>query len=116
MASKVKVALIGGTGYGGAEILRRLLFHPQVEVTRVTAADNLGKRVSDVHLNLAGLTELTFEELAPREAVAGADVAFLAMPHRTTAKVVLELLSAGVRLVDLSGDFRLRDAAAYERF
>lgn len=114
--ARTRAVLIGGTGYGGAEILRRLLFHPHVEVTRVTAADNLGKRLSDVHLNLAGLTDLTFEELPPREAVAGADVAFLAMPHKTTAKVVLDLLSTGVRLVDLSGDFRLRDPKAYEEY
>jgi LysW-gamma-L-alpha-aminoadipyl-6-phosphate/LysW-L-glutamyl-5-phosphate reductase len=114
--ARTRAVLIGGTGYGGAEILRRLLFHPHVEVTRVTAADNIGKRVSDVHLNLAGLTNLTFQQLSPVEAVAGADVAFLAMPHKTTAKVVLELLASGVRLVDLSGDFRLRDAQAYERY
>ena len=114
--ARTRAVLIGGTGYGGAEILRRLLFHPHVEVTRVTAADNIGKRVSDVHLNLAGLTNLTFQQLSPLEAVAGADVAFLAMPHKTTAKVVLELLASGVRLVDLSGDFRLRDPQAYERF
>lgn len=114
--ARTRAVLIGGTGYGGAEILRRLLFHPHVEVTRVTAADNIGKRVSDVHLNLAGLTDLTFQQLSPLEAVAGADVAFLAMPHKTTAKVVLELLASGVRIVDLSGDFRLRDPLAYERF
>ena len=114
--ARTRAVLIGGTGYGGAEILRRLLFHPHVEVTRVTAADNIGKRVSDVHLNLAGLTDLTFQQLSPLEAVAGADVAFLAMPHKTTAKVVLELLASGVRIVDLSGDFRLRDPAAYERW
>jgi LysW-gamma-L-alpha-aminoadipyl-6-phosphate/LysW-L-glutamyl-5-phosphate reductase len=114
--ARTKAVLIGGTGYGGAEILRRLLFHPHVEVTRVTAADNIGKRVSDVHLNLSGLTDLTFQSLSPLEAVAGADVAFLAMPHKTTARVVLELLASGVRIVDLSGDFRLRDPQAYERF
>jgi N-acetyl-gamma-glutamyl-phosphate reductase len=114
--ARTKAVLIGGTGYGGAEILRRLLFHPQVEVIRVTAADNIGKRVSDVHLNLTGLTDLTFQQMSPTEAVAGADVAFLAMPHKITAKVVLEILSSGVRIVDLSGDFRLRDPAAYERW
>ena len=59
MANKVKAVLIGGTGYGGAEILRRLLFHPHVEVTRVTAVDNIGKKVGDVHFNLAGLTRLS---------------------------------------------------------
>jgi N-acetyl-gamma-glutamyl-phosphate reductase common form len=116
MANKVKAVLIGGTGYGGAEILRRLLFHPNVEVTRITAVDNIGKKVGDVHLNLAGLSELTFQQVAPSEAVAGADVVFLAMPHKTTAQVVMEILSSGVRIVDLSGDFRLRDPAAYAKY
>ncbi|MEN9800468.1 MAG: hypothetical protein RL653_4165 [Pseudomonadota bacterium] len=114
--AKLKAVLIGGTGYGGAEILRRLLFHPHVEVTRVTAVDNVGKRVGDVHLNLQGLTELTFEQLSPKEAVKGADVVFLAMPHKTTAAVVMEILDSGCRIVDLSGDFRLRDPDAYGKF
>ncbi len=116
MANKVKAVVIGGTGYGGAEILRRLLFHPNVEVIRVTAVDNIGKKVGDVHFNLAGLTDLSFLQMAPAEAVAGADVAFLAMPHKTTAKVVMEILASGVRIVDLSGDFRLRDPAAYAKY
>lgn len=116
MSSKVKVALIGGTGYGGAEILRRLLFHPQVEVVRVTAADNIGKRVGEVHLNLAGVTDLKFEQMSPTDAVKGADAVFLAMPHKITAKVVLEILDSGARIVDLSGDFRLKDPELYKKF
>lgn len=116
--AKVKAVLIGGTGYGGAEILRRLLFHPHVEVIRVTAADNIGKKVGEVHFNLAGLTDLTFQQMSPAEAIAGADVAFLAMPHKITAKVALEVLAANpkMRIVDLSGDFRLKDPALYEKF
>jgi [amino group carrier protein]-6-phospho-L-2-aminoadipate/5-phospho-L-glutamate reductase len=114
--ARLKAVLIGGTGYGGAEILRRLLFHPHVDVARVTAADNIGKKVGEVHFNLAGLTDLTFQEMAPEQAVAGMDVAFLAMPHKTTAKVVQAILGSGARIVDLSGDFRLRDPAAYERY
>ena len=116
MAEKVKVALIGGTGYGGAEILRRLLFHPHVDLVRVTAADNIGKRVGEVHHNLEGLTDIRFEELPPKEAAAGADVVFLAMPHKVTAKVAMELFDLPVRIVDLSGDFRLRNAQAYREF
>lgn len=116
--SKLRAVIIGGTGYGGAELLRRLLFHPHVEVARVTAADNIGKRAGEVHLNLEGLTDLAFQQMPPAEAVAGMDVAFLAMPHKTTAKVVMEILSSSpsVRLVDLSGDFRLRDPALYQRY
>lgn len=113
---RVRAALIGGTGYGGAEILRRLLFHPHVEVVRVTAADNIGKKIGDVHLNLAGLSDLRFEELPPKEVARDVDVVFLAMPHKVTAKVALELLDLDVRIVDLSGDFRLRSAEDYRAF
>lgn len=114
--AKAKAAIIGATGYGGAELLRGLLQHPHVEVIRTTAVDNIGKRVGDVHLSLASTTDLIIEQLPPREAAAGADVVFLALPHKTTAKVAMELFDTGVRLVDLSGDFRLRDAQDYERW
>jgi N-acetyl-gamma-glutamyl-phosphate reductase len=116
--SRLKATLIGGTGYGGAELLRRLLFHPNVEVTRVTAADNIGKKVGDVHFSLGSVTSLTFEQVPAAEAAKGSDVVFLALPHKTTAKVVLEILDSGYggRIVDMSGDFRLRDPALYEKF
>ncbi|MFO7157074.1 MAG: N-acetyl-gamma-glutamyl-phosphate reductase [Pseudomonadota bacterium] len=116
MGRRIRAAVIGGTGYGGAELLRRLLFHPNVEVVRVTAADNIGKKVGEVHFNLAGLTDLRFEEMPPREVARDVDVVFLAMPHKVTAKVALELLDLDVRIVDLSGDFRLRSAEDYRRF
>ena len=118
MASRLKAVIIGGTGYAGAEYLRRLLFHPQVEVARVTAADNIGKKVGEVHFNLAGVTDLTFQQMSAAEAVKGMDVAFLGMPHKTTAKVALEALAANpsLRIVDVSGDFRLKDPAAYAKF
>lgn len=116
--AKKKAVVIGGTGYGGAELLRRLLFHPHVEVTRVTAVDNVGKKVGDVHFNLSGRTSLVFEQVPAKEAVQGVDVVFLALPHKTTAQVVVEILDSGFQghVVDMSGDFRLRDAQAYQRY
>ena len=117
MSSKrFKAAVIGGSGYGGAELIRRLLTHPEVELARVSSIDFVGSPLSEVHSNLEGQTDLVFEGMSPVEAAKGMDVVLLALPHKVSAKTVPELMAAGVRIVDLSGDFRLRDAAAYERY
>ena len=116
MAKRFKAAIIGGSGYGGAEMARRLLLHPDVELVRVASIDHVGKPVWHAHPHLTGLTDLVFEDIAPREAAKGCDVALLALPHKVTAAKVPELIAAGVKIVDMSGDFRLRDAATYEKF
>jgi N-acetyl-gamma-glutamyl-phosphate reductase len=115
MAKRFKAAIIGGSGYGGAEMARRLLMHPDVELVRVASIDHVGEPLGAVHPNLDGATDLVFEDLAPAQAVAGCDVALLALPHKVTAAKVPELIAAGVKIIDMSGDFRLRDAAAYEK-
>ena len=116
MAKRFKAAIIGGSGYGGAELARRLLMHPDVELVRVASIDHVGEPLGAVHPNLDGATDLTFEDLSPAEAANGCDVALLALPHKITAAKVPELIAAGVKIVDMSGDFRLRDAATYEKF
>ena len=116
MAKRFKAAIIGGSGYGGAEMARRLLMHPDVELVRVASIDHVGEPLGAVHPNLDGATDLVFEDLAPAEAARGCDVALLALPHKVTAAKVPELIAAGVKIVDMSGDFRLRDAAAYEKY
>ena len=116
MAKRFKAAIIGGSGYGGAEMARRLLMHPDVELVRVASIDHVGEPLGAVHPNLDGATDLVFENLTPTEAVKGCDVALLALPHKVTAAKVPELVAAGVKIVDMSGDFRLRDAATYEKF
>jgi [amino group carrier protein]-6-phospho-L-2-aminoadipate/5-phospho-L-glutamate reductase len=116
MAKRFKAAIIGGSGYGGAEMARRLLLHPDVELVRVASIDHVGEPLGNVHPNLDGATELKFEDLPPAEAARGCDVALLALPHKVTAAKVPELIAAGVKIVDMSGDFRLRDAAVYEKF
>ncbi len=116
MAKRFKAAIIGGSGYGGAELARRLLIHPDVELVRVASIDHVGEPLGAVHPNLDSATDLKFEDLTPSEAVKGCDVALLALPHKVTAAKVPELISAGVKIIDMSGDFRLRDAAVYEKF
>jgi len=112
----VRCVVLGATGYGGAELLRHLLRHPRAQVTRTVAKDNVGKRVGDVHLNLAGASELVIEDVPATEAAADADVAFLGLPHTVSAQIGAQLLDAGKVVIDLSGDWRLRDAGAYERY
>jgi N-acetyl-gamma-glutamyl-phosphate/LysW-gamma-L-alpha-aminoadipyl-6-phosphate reductase len=113
---RFKAAVIGGSGYGGAELIRRLLLHPQVELVRVASVDFVGQPLGAAHPPLTGRTALRFEDLAPGAAAAGCDVALLGLPHKVSAQKAPELLASGARIVDMSGDFRLRDADAYQRF
>jgi N-acetyl-gamma-glutamyl-phosphate reductase len=112
----LKAAIIGGSGYGAAEMIRRLMLHPDVELIRVASIDYVGEPIWRAHPNLTNLTDLVFEDISPAEAARGCDVALLALPHKVTAAKVPELIELGVRIVDMSGDFRLRDVAAYERY
>jgi LysW-gamma-L-alpha-aminoadipyl-6-phosphate/LysW-L-glutamyl-5-phosphate reductase len=116
MAKKFKAAVIGGSGYGGAELIRRLLLHPQVSLERVASVDFIGEPLSAAHPNLEGLSELKFEELAPEKAAEGMDIVLLGLPHKVSAHKVPEIMKTGARIVDLSGDFRLRDAATYKKY
>ncbi len=111
-----KAAIIGGTGYGGAELCRQLLQHADVHLERVVAIDNVGKNLGEVHLNLLGRTDLVFEEMSPKDAANGVDIVLLGLPHKVSATVMSELLETGAKIVDMSGDFRLRDLASYEKY
>jgi N-acetyl-gamma-glutamyl-phosphate reductase len=112
-----RAAVIGGSGYGGAEMIRRLLLHPEVELVRVASVDHVGEPLSAAHPSLEGRTGLVFEDLAPRAAAEGMDVVLLGLPHRVTAEKVPEIAALPeVRVVDMSGDFRLRSAESYERW
>jgi LysW-gamma-L-alpha-aminoadipyl-6-phosphate/LysW-L-glutamyl-5-phosphate reductase len=111
---KLRVGIFGGSGYGGAELLRILLLHPEVELALVTANEHAGKSVGEVHRNLLGLTDLSFtrapEELSQLDEL---DYLFLALPHGQAMAIVPRLPPA-VKVIDLSGDFRLSDAASFE--
>ena len=110
---KLKIAIFGGSGYGGSELLRILLQHPNAEIQFVTANEHAGKGVSDVHKNLLGLTDLKFIK-APDDVEGRSDLdcAFFALPHGQAMEIVPRL-PASVKLIDLSGDFRLRDGEVF---
>jgi N-acetyl-gamma-glutamyl-phosphate reductase len=113
--SKLRVAIFGGSGYGGSELLRILLPHPHVEISFVTANEHAGKAVSDVHRNLLGLTELSFIK-APEdlEKVQDLDCIFFALPHGQAMEIAPRI-SPGTKVIDLSGDFRISDADSFAR-
>jgi N-acetyl-gamma-glutamyl-phosphate reductase len=114
---RYRAAVVGGSGYGGAEMIRRLLIHPEVELVRVASVDFVGEPLSAAHPSLEGATGLVFENVPPREAAAGMDVVLLGLPHRVTAQKVPEIAALpDVKVVDMSGDFRLKSAESYERW
>ncbi len=108
-----KAAIIGGTGYGGAELCRQLLQHDQVELVRVSSIDHVGEKLGDVHLNLEGLTDLRFEEMPATEVVKDVDVVFLGLPHTVSSHIAGEIRDTDATIIDLSGDFRLLDVDTY---
>jgi N-acetyl-gamma-glutamyl-phosphate/LysW-gamma-L-alpha-aminoadipyl-6-phosphate reductase len=107
------VSIVGGSGYGGGETLRLLLDHPNVEVRQVTSRSHMGEFVYQVHPNLRRRTQLKFSDPARLEPV---DVLFLAQPHGEAQRHINEYAKLAPRIVDLAADFRLRDAAVYEKW
>ncbi|MGD8383534.1 MAG: N-acetyl-gamma-glutamyl-phosphate reductase [Syntrophobacterales bacterium] len=113
---KVRVAVVGGTGYTGFELVALLEQHPKVELIAITSQSYAGKRIDEVFPALRGVSSLVCEPLDLESLVAKADCVFVALPHKTAMEVVAPLVRAGKRVVDLSADFRFRDAAVYEQW
>lgn len=110
----IRAAVIGASGYTGAELLRLLAGHSGMTVAVVTSEQSAGRPLSSVFPHLAALGSLSFEALAPKTIADRVDAVFLALPHTRSMGPAASFLSAGRRVVDLSADFRLKDAAAYQ--
>ena len=112
----VKVGIVGASGYTGGELLRILAQHPGVEIACVTSRRYAGKPLYKVHPNLRRVLNLNFEDIAYEQVAERCDFVFCATPHGASMEIVPTLLEHGVRVVDLSGDFRFEDTAVYERY
>lgn len=109
----LKVAVVGASGYTGVELLRILHGHPEVAVTCVTSEQSAGRRISDLFPTLRDRCDMVLEHLEPVRIAERADVVFTALPHKAAMEVVPTFLRLGKKVVDLSADYRLRDASEY---
>ena len=112
---RIKAGIVGGTGYTGVELLRLLSQHPNVELTAITSRKEDGMPVADMFPNLRGRVNLCFQT-PDSAALDQCDVVFFATPHGVAMSQAHELLSHGVRLIDLAADFRLRDTKVFEKW
>ncbi|MCS7040784.1 MAG: N-acetyl-gamma-glutamyl-phosphate reductase, partial [Caldilineales bacterium] len=115
MSDRVRVSIVGGSGYGGGELIRLLRDHPHVEIAQVTSESQAGNYVHSVHPNLrptAGRQPLRFTSLSELQPC---DVLFLALPHGEAQRRIAQFAGLAPRIVDLSADFRLRDATVYRQ-
>lgn len=111
----VKVGIVGGTGYTGVELLRLLAAHPDVELAMITSRSEAGLPVAEMFPNLRGHVDIAFSTPDPA-ALASCDVVFFATPNGVAMQSVPDLLEAGVKVIDLAADFRLKDAAEWAQW
>jgi len=109
----IKVGIVGGTGYTGVELLRILAQHPEVELAMITSRKEAGMPVSDMFASLRGFVDLKFSDTATAD-LTRCDVVFYATPHGVAMTDAPKLVAAGVKIIDLAADFRMKDAKQFE--
>ncbi len=114
-APMTKASILGASGYSGVELLKILLRHPDVRIEKLFANTSAGKRVDEVYPFFAGRTEATFEQYSI-ESACSSDVVFIALPSGEAMNLVPELLRQKKKVIDLGGDFRLRDVSLYQKY
>ncbi len=112
----IRIGVIGGSGYTGGELLRFLLLHPKIEITHITSREYAGEYVFRVHPNLRGLTKLQFDKPDLSKTTSLCDLVFMATPHGVSSKLVPKILEVGLKVIDLSADFRLKNPSEYEKW
>ncbi len=110
----IRAGVLGGTGYAGIEVVRLLVKHPNVSLTRIVSQSYAGKKISDVYPSLMGICDVVCSALDEDDIATHCDVVFTALPHGASKEVIPSLYAKGLKIIDLSGDFRYNDPAVYE--
>ncbi|MBR2847632.1 MAG: N-acetyl-gamma-glutamyl-phosphate reductase [Clostridia bacterium] len=114
--NKIRVGVLGATGYAGVELVRLLSNHPDVEITYIVSHSYVGKKISEVYPHLKGVCDLVCSDLSNETAAQLCDVVFTALPHGASKEVIPPLYNKGLKIIDLSGDFRYDDIKVYEEW
>ncbi len=112
----IRVSIVGATGYTGGELLRYLIRHPEVTLTHLTSERFAGQPIHQIHKFLKGHSRLICEKLHVSEIAKDSDVVFLGLPHGAAAKTAAQFLAKGVKVIDLSADFRIKDLKVYAKW
>ncbi|MBP3448552.1 MAG: N-acetyl-gamma-glutamyl-phosphate reductase [Clostridia bacterium] len=112
----IRAGILGVTGYAGIELLRLLLNHPKVEVTTLVSGSTAGEKISNIYPHLKGICDIVLEELNVEAIAKKCDVVFTSLPHGASDMVIGNLYNAGLKVIDLSGDYRYDDVKVYEQW
>jgi N-acetyl-gamma-glutamyl-phosphate reductase len=112
----VRVGILGASGYSALELIKILLRHPEAQITALTTRQNEVRAVGDVHPSLAERLDVALENLSPAQVAERTDCVFCCLPHGASASAVADLLPRGKKVIDLSADYRLNDAAEYKKW
>lgn len=111
----VKIGIVGAAGYSGVELIKLLLNHPEAEIVKLFGHSTVGSRIDLVHTSLRGMISLEIEEFN-KEALAGLDLIYVALPSGQSTKVIAQAYEAGTKIIDLGGDFRLTNVTDYAKY
>ena len=112
----IRVGILGGTGYAGVEVVRLLLRHSEVSIERIVSHSYAGKKLSDVYPNFMDICDIVLSDLDVDDIAENCDVVFTALPHGASKEVIPSLYNNGLKIIDLSGDFRYIDKDVYEKW
>jgi [amino group carrier protein]-6-phospho-L-2-aminoadipate/5-phospho-L-glutamate reductase len=112
----MKIGVVGASGYVGGELLRLLVVHPKIEIRMITSRQKAGEYVHRIHPSLKGFIDLTFSPLDMEKLSNSCDLVFTSVPHGKSNKIVKDLYNRGIKIIDLSADFRLKNPKDYVRW